>query len=261
MPKPGAGDPGEAGAGRRPEDPSGSASDPDQQQTDRQKTQQPDGSPPGQDLAPAKTKSKKQSDSEGEFSGDQSGGGQQGPGQGANQRGNDSPGSNTTSDEGAGQATEAGSGDAYLELRHSEFLDDLRQHREEGKWWWGQEVTDEMLDYVHANPEVGGGVREGRVVYEAKIPYQTTEHVASEADASRYHYCHCPWARESLRRDELDVPPVFCNCSAAFHKKPWDVIFGQELEAEVLESVLAGGDRCRFAIHLPDDAVLSRDDA
>jgi hypothetical protein len=35
----------------------------------------------------------------------------------------------------------------------------------------------------------------------------------------------------------------------------WEVIFDQKLEAEVLESVLQGDMRCRFAIHLPAGAV------
>jgi hypothetical protein len=102
-------------------------------------------------------------------------------------------------------------------------------------------------------------VRDGLVVYESKIPYQTQEHLSATDDASRsFAYCHCPWARASLLPDlDVDVPPVFCNCSAAFHKKPWEVIFGRELHAEVLSSVLAGDDRCRFAIHLPEDAVLA----
>jgi hypothetical protein len=64
-------------------------------------------------------------------------------------------------------------------------------------------------------------------------------------------YCHCPWARESLRQAEGPVPAAFCRCSAGYHKKPWEVIFGQPLEADVLESVLQGDLRCRFAIHLP----------
>jgi hypothetical protein len=37
---------------------------------------------------------------------------------------------------------------------------------------------------------------------------------------------------------------------AGFHKKPWEVIFGRTIQADVLESVLQGDMRCRFAIHL-----------
>ena len=55
-----------------------------------------------------------------------------------------------------------------------------------------------------------------------------------------------------MRAGDAAVPPVFCNCSAAFSKKPWEVIFGQPLKAEVLETILQGDSRCRFAIHLPE---------
>ena len=71
----------------------------------------------------------------------------------------------------------------------------------------------------------------------------------------RYLACHCPWARESLNREDVDVPPVFCNCSAGFHKKYWEVVLDQPLKAEVIETVLSGAEVCRFAIYLPDEVV------
>jgi hypothetical protein len=51
------------------------------------------------------------------------------------------------------------------------------------------------------------------------------------------------------------VSPTFCQCSAGFPKKPWEVIFGRALEAEVVESVLKGDPWCKIAIHLPEEAV------
>lgn len=74
------------------------------------------------------------------------------------------------------------------------------------------------------------------------------------APLERGYYCHCPWVKESLRDDTVRVPPVFCNCSAGFHKKPYEVIFGRTLRAEVLECVLAGDPWCKFAIYLPEGA-------
>jgi hypothetical protein len=53
----------------------------------------------------------KESDSQGDSGGDQSGGGQQGAGQSADQAGNDSPGSNTAADQGAGAADQTGDGE------------------------------------------------------------------------------------------------------------------------------------------------------
>jgi hypothetical protein len=69
----------------------------------------------------------------------------------------------------------------------------------------------------------------------------------------RYYYCHCPWVKEALKDGDSGISPVFCNCSAGFHKKRWEVLLEQPLKAEVVESILKGDDWCKFAIHLPED--------
>lgn len=46
---------------------------------------------------------------------------------------------------------------------------------------------------------------------------------------------------------------MFCNCSAAFAEKSWEIIFGQPLVADIAEFVLNGDPWCVFAIHLPGD--------
>ncbi len=151
---------------------------------------------------------------------------------------------------------EEGSVDAYLARKRRDFLALLEELKRDGKPFFAQMITDEVTDYVRSHPEVQQGVRDGNVVYEAKIPFMAAEYLAeSDPKMKAYYYCHCPWVRESLRAGAARVPPVFCNCSAAFHKKPWEVIFGRPLEAEVLETVLQGDPWCRFAIHLPEDAV------
>ncbi len=151
---------------------------------------------------------------------------------------------------------EAGSVDAFLKKRREDFLAELEKHKKEGTWWYVQVITDEVIDYVRRHPEVSTGVREGNIVYEAKIPYMAVEYLA-EADErmKRYYYCHCPWVRESIRTGEVEVSPTFCNCSSAFHKKKWEVIFGQPLHADVVETVLRGDPWCKFAIHLPEGGV------
>jgi hypothetical protein len=50
---------------------------------------------------------------------------------------------------------------------------------------------------------------------------------------------------------------TFCNCSGGFSKKPWEIIFRQTLQVEVLESALLGDLRCRFAIHLPENLEIA----
>jgi hypothetical protein len=149
---------------------------------------------------------------------------------------------------------EAGGIDEYLRRKGDRFIAELEGIRDQGALYFSQPITDEVIAYVEAHPEIRQGVRVGNVLYEAKIPYMAHEYLQeTDPELRAYYSCHCPWARESLRQKDAKVPTAFCNCSAAFHKKPYEVIFGRKLEAEVLETILAGDRWCRFAIHLPAD--------
>ena len=151
---------------------------------------------------------------------------------------------------------EAGGIDEYLRRKGDRFVAELQGIRDQGALYFSQPITDEVIAYVEAHPEIRQGVRVGNVLYEAKIPYMAREYLEeTDVQLRATYYCHCPWARESLRQDEAKVSATFCNCSAAFHKKPYEVIFGRKLEAEVLETVLAGDPWCRFAVHLPEDVA------
>ena len=126
--------------------------------------------------------------------------------------------------------------------------------KEDGTLYFNQRITDEVIAYVEAHPEIRQGLREGNILYEAKIPYMTIEYlVETDEEKKRYHYCHCPWTKESLIDGEIDVSPTFCNCSAGFHKRYWEAVLDTSLQAEVVESVLDGDMWCKFAIRLPDD--------
>ncbi len=143
--------------------------------------------------------------------------------------------------------------DAFLRTRGEDFIALLEQCRTEGKLFFTQEVTDEVIEFVREHPAISQGVRDGNVIYEVKIPYMAKEYLAeTDERMKRYHYCHCPWIRESIKTGDVDVSPTFCHCSAGFVKKPWEVILGQPLEAEVVESVLKGDMWCKIAIHLPE---------
>jgi hypothetical protein len=151
---------------------------------------------------------------------------------------------------------ESGSIDAYLERKGRDFIAELERLRDEGELYFTQPVTDEVIQFVERHPEIRQGVREGNVLYEVKIPYMTLEYLAeTDQRLKRYHYCHCPWVRESLRAGEASVSPTFCLCSAGFHKKSWEVIFDRPLRAEIVETVLKGDPWCKIAIHLPPEAL------
>lgn len=144
--------------------------------------------------------------------------------------------------------------DQFLRLKRDKFVNTLIDHQSNGELFFGQEITADVIAFVKANPEMGCGVRVGDIVYETKIPYNTKAYLEeTNPVVKRYHYCHCPWAKESLRKSTFKVSPIFCQCSAGFHKKRYEIIFDQPILAKVEKSVLAGDLICRMAIHLPID--------
>jgi hypothetical protein len=142
--------------------------------------------------------------------------------------------------------------DDYLNKKHQAFVRQLKKCRREGQLFFAQEITDEVIAFVQGDPEIESGQREGDLIFVSKIPYMAKRYLAeTDPTLKRYYGCHCPWAREAIRSGDVHLAATFCYCSGGFHKKPWEVIFQQPLKVDVLESVLRGDTRCRFAIHLP----------
>jgi len=143
--------------------------------------------------------------------------------------------------------------DDYLEKRHKEFVDELEKHVREKTLFFTQEIDREVVEYVRNNPIIHSGVREGDVIYVAKIPYMAKKYLREKDEKrKRYYYCHCPWVREAIKSD-LEISPNFCYCSAGFVKQIFDVIFDQPVKADVMETALRGDTICKFAIHIPKE--------
>jgi hypothetical protein len=102
-------------------------------------------------------------------------------------------------------------------------------------------------------------VKEGNVIYVTKIPYMAKKYLHENNERmKRYYACHCTWVREAIKSG-MEISPEFCNCSAGFEKRLWDVIFGRPVKADVLQTVLKGDTICRFAIHIPQEYIESKD--
>jgi hypothetical protein len=145
--------------------------------------------------------------------------------------------------------------DEYLRYKHQSLVKRLETCQQEGKLFFSQEINDDVVQYVREHPETESGVRQGNVLFISKIPYDTIRFLGeSNLTLKRYYACHCPWVRHAIKQGNINLNPVFCNCSGGFSKRPWEVIFGQTLKMEVLESVLLGDLRCRFAVYLPEKA-------
>jgi hypothetical protein len=143
--------------------------------------------------------------------------------------------------------------DAWLKKMHEDIIRELEEYFIEDKVWFEQVITREVLDYVRGNQELLAGIREGQWIYNTKFPYAPQEYLeAKDPKMKRYYMCHCPLAREAVLSGEPEIPMDWCYCSAGYGKLRFDVAFGEETEAEVLESVLGGSDRCRFRFKIPE---------
>ena len=141
--------------------------------------------------------------------------------------------------------------DDFLKKRHEEAVELLEKHSREKSMFYAQEINEEVVEYIRNNPAIMGGVREGDIIYETKIPYMAKKHLREKDEKmKRYYACHCAWVREAIKSG-LEISPNFCYCSAGYHKRPWDIIFDQPVKADVIETVLKGDLVCRFAIHIP----------
>jgi len=143
--------------------------------------------------------------------------------------------------------------DEFLVKEHERAVAELEEFMAEGRLWYEQEITPETVEYVRGNQEVLSGIRRGDKIYTTKFPYAPGRYLA-ETDPlmKRYYMCHCPLARASILSGEPEISPTWCYCSGGYEKLKFDVIFGEPVEVEVLESALAGDPRCRFAVEIPE---------
>jgi len=114
-------------------------------------------------------------------------------------------------------------------------------------------LDDEMVGEVVSRGWGLAGVRDGDRILATKIPksgYLAAYLRETDPERRRRIYCHCPRVRDALQRGAT-LPAVYCYCGAGYYKGIWETILEQRVRVEVLESVLAGGDVCTVAIHLP----------
>jgi len=140
--------------------------------------------------------------------------------------------------------------EVFLKEDNERKIKVLEEHWRENKLWFEQVITEEVIDFVKSDQEIMSGVLRGEYLYLTKIPYDPDGYL-QETDPleKRYLACHCPFAREAVKNKQ-PISPLWCYCSAGFTKYPYEVILGQKLDIEILESVLNGEDRCRFRIPL-----------
>ena len=145
----------------------------------------------------------------------------------------------------------SGSMDEFLLAQHRHQVAELQRHCDTNTVWFEQTITQPVVDFVAANPEIQSAVRIGDTLYTTKIPYDPARFL-EETDPvkKRYYACHCPFAREAILRGGPEISENWCYCSGGFVKRPYEVLLGRPLKVTLLQSVLRGDPVCRFAIHL-----------
>jgi hypothetical protein len=145
--------------------------------------------------------------------------------------------------------------EAFLKKVHEEAVAQLEEYMREGRIWYEQEITPEVVEYVRSNQEILSAVRDGDRLLITKIPYAGKQYLQEKDPVrKRYYACHCPLARQAILMNDMDVPPDWCYCSGGFQKFMFDVVFEEPTEVVLLESVLAGDMRCRFAVKISPKA-------
>jgi len=141
--------------------------------------------------------------------------------------------------------------DEYLKDEHKRLIEELEKSMKDEQLWFEQEITPEVLEFVRSNQETCTGVRYGDKIHVTKIPYMPKQYLKEKDPIlKRYYACHCPLVRSAIR-EGIEISPMFCYCSGGYEKLHFDVIFGEPVEVELLESVLKGDMRCRFANKIP----------
>jgi hypothetical protein len=144
----------------------------------------------------------------------------------------------------------------FLAGEHGRLVAELEDTMKSGRLWYEQVITPEVVEFVRGDQTIQNGLLVGDVVLKSKIPFAPDKWLREkDPRMRRYYACHCQLARDAILNDTAKPLGTFCYCSAGYEKLPLEVVLGVPLEVEVLENVLDGGERCRFAIKMPRDKL------
>lgn len=150
---------------------------------------------------------------------------------------------------------EIGDIDEFLKVRREKDIENFERLCAEKKDFYGQEIDEEALEFIKANPSMTAPVREGNKLYIMAFPYNIIEHLhATDEKMKRYHACHCPFAKESILADKT-VSATMCNCSLGHVMNFVEAFLDRPLEGRVLSSALNGDTACRYEVTIPEDIM------
>jgi len=146
--------------------------------------------------------------------------------------------------------------DEFLVGEHGRLVAELEETMKSGRLWYEQEITPEVVEFVRKDQRIQNGIRQGDVIIKTKIPFDPKRWLEEkDPKMKRYYACHCQLARSAILEGAAKPLSDFCYCSAGYEKYPLEVMLGVPLKVEVLESVLAGDDVCKFAVKIPHEKL------
>lgn len=80
--------------------------------------------------------------------------------------------------------------------------------------------------------------------WQAKTSYDTQQQLVQLSFQPQAKDCACPLMGQGL------VPSAACQCSVGSMRRSFANVTGREVTVELKESLLQGGERCSFAVHL-----------
>lgn len=139
----------------------------------------------------------------------------------------------------------------HLETEMNHFVELNQEHRD----FYGQEITDEVLEYIKRNPAMLAPVRIGKKLRCMAFPCNMSEYLKAVDDTMRrYHACHCPFAKESILSG-TPVSSTLCNCSLGHVMNFIEAFLECSLQGKVIRSVLNGDLTCEYEIVIPNDII------
>jgi hypothetical protein len=109
--------------------------------------------------------------------------------------------------------------------------------------------VDKVLEAMCASKDkFGHPYREGNVIYEIRSPRDPAAYAAAKTPYEKQlAACFCPL----IRATRNVISKEYCHCSAGWYKGIYEGIFKTPARVEVLEAIIGGDERCKFAIRLP----------
>ena len=96
--------------------------------------------------------------------------------------------------------------------------------------------------------DIAGFIRDFEARSGEKITYDSGNGLVTVVSPARVD-CYCPLV------DRDRAPKIICNCSLGWQQYTDEVLLGKKVQVELKESVVRGGQRCIFQIHVLDQAV------